>query len=76
MSRERVRLSQKGSDYLNNRNRSPLVGAVLRSINDYSAEVLQRDENIIHVRLSEFGLPEVLIKNNEFAIHSDHLVLV
>ena len=76
VKKERVKLSQQGADYLNNPNCSTIVRAVLRSIDTYSAEVLDVDEAIIRVRLSDNDLPEDLQEQNDFAIHKDHLVLI
>ena len=76
MEREKVRLSKQGEDYLNNCNCSAIVGAVLRSIDTYSAEVLDIEDAIIRVKLFEYSLPEELIDHNDFAVHRDHLTLV
>jgi len=76
MEREKVRLSRQGADYLNNRNCSTIVSAVLRSIDTYSAEVLYMNDSIVRVKLSEYSLPEEFIEHNDFAVHKDHLVLV
>ena len=76
MERDKVRLSKQGEEFLRNRNCSVIVGAVLRSIETYSAEVLDVEDSIIRVKLSEYSLPEELIEHNDFAVHRDHLVLV
>jgi len=76
MEKEKVRLSKQGEDFLNNQNCSAIVGAVLRSIETYSAEVLDVEDGIVRVKLSEYSLPEELIEHNDFSVHKDHLVIV
>ncbi|MDA3811091.1 MAG: hypothetical protein PF518_12285 [Spirochaetaceae bacterium] len=76
MEREKVRLSKKGEDFLNNRNCSTIVGAVLHSIDIYSAEVIDWNDTFVRVKLSEYSLSEELIQHNCFSVHRDHLVVV
>lgn len=73
---KKVKLSRQGADYLNNPNCSTIVRAVLRSIDSFSAEVLDVDETIIRVRLSDKSHPEVLMDQYDFTIHKDHLELI
>lgn len=73
VGREKVILSQQGIDYLNNPHCSTIVRAVLNSIDTYTAEILELSDSIIRVKLSEYGLPEEFIEQNDFAVHRDHL---
>ncbi len=76
MEREKVKLSKQGYDYLNNHNCSAIVRAVLRSIETYSAEVIEVNESIIRLKLTDSSLPKEFIEENDFAVHRDHLVLI
>lgn len=76
MINEKVRLSQQGADYLNNPHCSTIVGAVLRSIETYTAEILDINDVIVRVKLSEYNLPDEFYSHNDFSVHKDHLSLI
>ena len=76
MIKEKVRLSQQGTDYLNSPNCSTIVGAILRSIEVFTAEILDVNDAIVRVKLSEYGLPEEFYDHNDFSVHKDHLSLI
>jgi hypothetical protein len=75
MVKRKVRLSPQGQDYIRNPNCSTIVRSVLKSIDLYSAEILDVEDSIVRVRILEETIPEELTSLNNFAIHRDHLVI-
>ena len=76
MKRVRVRLSRKGVEYLHNPHCSSVVGEILRSINSFSAEVLEIDESIVRVKLPDSSPVVNSLKQNSFTVHRDHLTIL
>ena len=76
MLKKKVILSKRGEEYLNNRNCSAIVGAVLNSIKRNSAEVIDESGEIIRVKLFESNIPREILENNDFAVHKKHLKVV
>ena len=75
MVKGKVRLSSQGQNYIRNPNCSTIVRSVLKSIDLYSAEILDVEESIVRVRVLENTIPEEFSDINNFAIHKDHLVI-
>lgn len=75
MVKGKVRLSPQGQNYIRNPNCSTIVRSVLKSIDLYSAEILDVEESIVRVRVLENTIPEEFSDINNFAIHKDHLVI-